>query len=103
MIVQRVKIGVLLNPRLQFVGGPREQGREQIKCAIQFAKVAVEAGNIVLGQDVVRIDGQGARGPFLRSLKLSKLGQRNGTEIGRARVLRIASQFAFGTFHPSMA
>src|SRR5688572_23431788 len=65
MAVQRLEIRIVPCPGLGIMIGIQEQPLQEIECFVAFAHRAIEAGDIVLGDGIVRINGDGARGPCL--------------------------------------
>ena len=54
---ERIQIRVVLDPSApQFVTGVRKQPFQQIKSLIYVAQQGINAGDIVLNQDVIRVD-----------------------------------------------
>ena len=62
MAPEWVKIGIVLDPSmLQLVTGVGEQTFQQIESLLDVAQERINAGDIVLRPNIVRVDRQGSR------------------------------------------
>ena len=81
MVSEWIKIRVVFDPSvLQLVTGVGEQTFQQIERPLDIAQERINTGDIVLRQDIIRIDGQGSRGPFSRAILIA-----NGNQGGSRR------------------
>jgi hypothetical protein len=58
MVSEGIEVRVVLDPRLGFVIGVREQALQQIESRFYVAQEGVNAGDVILSEDIVRIDRQ---------------------------------------------
>ena len=82
MVAQGVKIGVMLDPSMfQLLTGFGKQTIQQIERPLDIAQERINTGDIVVRQDIIRIDGQSSRGPFSRAILIA-----NGNQGVRAEI-----------------
>ena len=82
MVSEWIKIRVVFDPSVfQLVTGVGKQTVQQIERPLDIAQKRINTGDIVLRQDIIRIDGQGSRGPFSRAILIA-----NGNQGGRAEI-----------------
>src|SRR5712671_917503 len=100
MVAQGVKIGVMLDPSMfQLLTGFGEQTIQQIERPLDVAQEKINTGDIVLRQDIIRINRQRSRCPFSRAIVIANRNQGGGTEISWPRVFRVKSEFTLGALN----
>ena len=102
MVSEWIKIRIVFDPSvLQLVTGVGKQTFQQMEGLLDIAQERINAGDIVLRQDIVRVDGQGSRGPFSRAIVIANGNQRGGAEISWPRVFRVKGELTLGAFNPA--
>jgi hypothetical protein len=100
MVSEWIEIRIVFDPSVfQLVAGVGKQTFQQIEGLLDIAQERINAGDIVLRQDIVRVDGQGSRGPFSRAIVIANGNQRGGAEISWPRVFRVKGEFILGAFN----
>src|SRR2546423_10405018 len=82
----------------QLVTGVRNQAIQQIESLVYVAQNRIVTGNVILGEDIVRIDGQGSRCPISGAISLAERGEGRSAQIGRPRVFRVNREFTLRPF-----
>ena len=73
MIVKRSEINIVLHPGLRLMVGLGKQVLQQIERWLGVAQKRVNAGDVILGQNVIRIESQRTRSPFPGTRCLTEL------------------------------
>lgn len=61
----------------------RKQPLQEVDRLVDIAEDGVNAGEIILGDDVVRVDGERACGPVSRPCRIAEMGKRQRAAMGR--------------------
>ena len=100
MLSEWIKIRIAFDPSVfQLVAGVGKQTVQQIERLLDIAQERINTGDIVLRQDIIRIDGQGSRGPFSRAILIANGNQGGGAEISWPRVFRVKGEFILCAFN----
>src|SRR3982751_2618621 len=91
----------MFDPRSGLVISVRKKAFEQIERLIYLSHHGVEAGDIILSQNIVRIDCQRSGQPFSGALRLVQLQQTTSSQVRWSGVLRMNSQFTLCPFDAS--
>ena len=76
-----------------------KQPQQQIDRSILVTDQRADAGDVVLRQHVVGIDGQRPCRPFLGAIYLAECREPHRTEISRSGILGMQREFAFSSRH----
>src|SRR5437762_6180021 len=77
----------------------RKNALEQIEGAASITQGGINAGDIVLRPDVVRICGQGSRQPLPRTVLVAKRDQSRSAKVGRPRIFGLTREPTLCPFH----
>src|SRR5438105_14157386 len=97
MVSEWIEVGIVFDPGFILVTGVRNKVLQQVKCCLSFPEPCINAGCVVLGKSVVRINGQGSGQPFLGAVSFTKSDERAGAEVGRAWIFRMHVELLFRT------
>ena len=94
MAAEWIEVGVVLDP-LKLLTGLRENAFQQIERRIGIAQIGACASHVVLGQDIIRFDDQGARDPFSGALLFTQGDKCGEAEVSRPGILGMKGHLAF--------
>ncbi len=79
--------------------GVGKQAFQQIESLLYVAQQRINTGDVVLRQDIIRVDRQSSRCPFPRAVLLAERNQGGRAEISWPRIFRVNGEFTLGAFN----